>query len=131
MLKSKLIANILELILDGDKEGIDSKSQLKYLSESDYEYTSSGVFVEFKHKSGIEKYKTDKSDLILDGVEIKSTELEIGADCTLFFKNGLINNLEIWSFSGNYPKKELSDYELTQKWENSPERKIIVNKTSG
>ena len=131
MLKSKFIANILELLLDGDKEGIDAKSQLEYLSESDYEYTGSGVFIGFEHKSGIEKYKADKSNLILNGVKIKSTELEIGADCTLFFINGLIDNLEIWSFSGNYPKKELSDYELTQEWENSPERKIIVNKTSG
>ncbi len=131
MLKSKFIANILELLLDGDKEGINAKSQLEYLSESDYEYTGSGVFIGFEHKSGIEKYKSEKSDLILDGVGIKSTELKIGADCTLFFTNGLIDNLEIWSFSGNYPKKELNDYELTQEWENSPERKIIVNKTSG
>ena len=131
MLKSKFIENILELLLDGDKDGIDAKLQLEYLSESDYEYTGTGVFIGFEHKKGIEKFKADKSDLILDGVGIKSTELEIGADCTLFFTNGLIDNLEIWSFSGNYPKKELSDYELTQKWENSPERKIIVNKTSG
>ncbi|WP_055437654.1 hypothetical protein [Lacinutrix algicola] len=131
MLKSEFISNILELLLDGDKEGIDAKLQLEYLTESDYEYTGSGVFIGFEHKNGIEKFKADKSDLILDGVRIKSTELEIGADCTLFFKNGLIDNLEIWSFSGNYPKKELSDYELTQEWKNSPDRKIIVNKTSG
>lgn len=131
MIKSKFIGNILELLLDGDKEGINAKSQLGYLSETDYEYTGSGVFIGFEHKSGIEKYKVDKSDLILNGVVIKSTELEIGADCTLFFKNGLIDNLEIWSYSGDYPKKDLCDYELTQEWQNSPRRKIKANKTSG
>jgi hypothetical protein len=131
MLKSKFIANILELLLDGDKEGINAKSQLEYLFEADYEYTGSGVFIGFEHKSGIEKYKSEKSDLILDGVGIKSTELEIGADCTLFFIDGLIDNLEIWSFNGEYPNNELSNYELTQEWKNSPEKKIIVNKTSG
>ena len=55
---------------------------------------------------------------------IKSSELEIGADCTLFFKDGLISYLEIWSYSGNYPKKELIDYELTQQWKGSPKRKV-------
>ncbi|WP_452232685.1 hypothetical protein [Lacinutrix sp. MEBiC02595] len=131
MLKSKFITNILELLLDGDKDGINGKLQLEYLSESGYEYTGSGVFIGFEHRNGIEKYKADKNDLILDGLKIKSSELEFGADCILFFKNGIIDNLEIWSNSGNYPKKELSEYELTQEWENSPEKKIIVNKTCG
>jgi len=121
----------MKLILDGDNDGMKAKLQLEYLSESDYEYTGSGVFIGFEHKSGIEKHKLDENDLILNGVGIKSTDLEIGADCTLFFTDGLIDNLEIWSFSGKYPNKELSNYELTQEWENSPEKKIIVNKTSG
>ena len=56
MLKSKFTATILELLLDGDKEEINAKSQLKYLSESDYEYTGSGVFIGFEHKSKIKNY---------------------------------------------------------------------------
>ncbi len=131
MLKSEFVTNILELLLDGDKEVINAKSQLKYLIESDYEYTGSGVFIGFKHNIGIKKYKIKESNLILSGVDIKSTELEIGADCTLFFSDGLIDNLEIWSFCGKYPDRELNNYELTQVWENSPEKKIIVNKTCG
>lgn len=123
MLKSKFIANILELLLDRDVEGINTKPQVKYLIESDYEYTSSGVFIRFKHKSGIEKYKADQSDLILDGVGIKSTELEIGADCTLFFTNGLIDTLEIWSLNGKYPNQELNNYVLTQEWKIQPKGK--------
>jgi len=124
MLKSKFIADILELLLDGDKEGIKAKSQIEFLTESDYEYTGSGVFVGFEHSNGIQKYRCEKDDLILDGVEIKSSELEIGANCTLFFTNGIIDNLEIWNYGGTYPNTELKKYELTQTWENSQGRKI-------
>ena len=126
MLKSKFISDIFELLLDGDEDGIKAKSQIEFITESDYEYTGSGVFIGFEHKKGIEKYRCEKNDLILDGVEIKSSELEIGANCTLFFSNGIIDNLEIWSFGGDYPNSELTKYELTQVWKNSP-RKAIKN----
>jgi hypothetical protein len=126
MLKSKFISDIFELLLDGDEDGIKAKSQIEFITESDFEYTGSGVFIGFEHKKGIEKYRCEKNDLILDGVEIKSSELEIGANCTLFFSNGIIDNLEIWSFGGDYPNSELTKYELTQVWKNSP-RKAIKN----
>lgn len=125
MLKSKFITDVLELLLDGDNDGIKARSQIKFITESDYEYTGSGVFVGFEHQSGIEKYRCEKNNLILNGVEIKSSELEIGAKCSLFFKNGLIDYLEIWSCDGIYPQTELTKYELTQVWENSPRKKII------
>jgi len=124
MLKSKFISDILELLLDGNLGGIKAKSQIEFITESDFEYTSSGVFIGFEHKNGIEKYRCEKNDLILDGVEIKSPELEIGANCTLFFSNGIIDNLEIWSFGGDYPKSDLTKYELTQVWGNSPQKTI-------
>jgi hypothetical protein len=124
MLKSKFIADILDLLLDGDRDGIKAKSQIEFITESDYEYTGTGVFIGFKHKNGIEKHRSEKDDLILDGVEIKSSELQIGANCTLFFSNGMIDHLEIWSFSSTYPKTELKEYELTQVWENSPGKTI-------
>lgn len=124
MLKSKFISDILDLILDGDEAGIKAKSQIQFISESDYEYTVAGVFVGFQHENGIEKYRCEKNDLILDGVEIKSPELEIGANCTLFFSDGIIDNLEIWSYGGDYPKSDLTKYELTQVWENSPQKTI-------
>ncbi|MGY5353627.1 hypothetical protein [Wenyingzhuangia sp. IMCC45467] len=130
MLQSKFISNILELLLDGE-EIINAKLQLEYLFESDYKYTDSGVFISFDHKIGIEKYKVNKNNLVLNGVGIKSTELETEAECLLFFKNGLIEYLEIWSPGNNYPRKELKNYELTQEWNNSSGRKIIVEKTSG
>ena len=128
MLKSKFIADILELLLDGDNDGIKAKSQIEFITESDYEYTGSGVFIGFEHNSGIEKYRCKDDDLILDGVEIKSSELEIGANCTLFFTNGIIDNLEIWNYGGAYPNTELKEYELTQIWDNSPMKTIKRNK---
>ena len=131
MLKSKFISNILELLLDGEEEIINAKLQLKYLFESNYKYTDSGVFISFDYKIGIEKYKVNKNNLVLSGVVINSTELEIEAECLLFFKNGLIEYLEIYSSDENYPRKELKNYELSQEWNNSPGRKIIVEKTSG
>jgi hypothetical protein len=124
MLKSKFIADILELLLDGDSYGIKTKPQIDFITESDYEYTGNGVFIGFEHTNGIEKYRFEEVDLIIDGVEIKSSELEIGANCTLFFSNGIIDNLEIWNYGGTYPNTELKDYELTQIWEGSEGKKI-------
>ena len=124
MVKSKFIQDILTLLLDGDKAGEEVKGQLDFISEAEFEYTGVGVFISFEHADGIENFKATKTDLILNGVTIKSTELEIGADSTLFFKNGLVDYLELWSYNGEYPKHELSEYELKQEWVGSPERKI-------
>ena len=124
MIKSRFIQDILALLLDGDKEGMETKRQIDFISESKFDYTGAGVFISFDHSDGIEKYKAEKPDLILNGVTIKSPELEIGADSTLFFKNGLVDYLELWSFDGVYPKNEILEYELTQEWKGSPMRKI-------
>ncbi|WP_321281154.1 hypothetical protein [Marinifilum fragile] len=90
----------------------------------DFNYTGVGLFVSFKHLDGIEKYKLDESDLMLNGVLIKSTQLKIGAEASLFFKNGLIDYMEIWSFDGEYPEKELDNYKLKQTWQGSAQRTI-------
>ncbi|WP_242927680.1 hypothetical protein [Pontibacter vulgaris] len=124
MVKSQFIKDILTLLLDGDKEGVEAKKQIDFLTESKIDYTGVGVFISFKYEKGIEKFKATKSDLILNGVTIKSPILKRGADTTLFFKDGLIDNLEIWSFDGEYPQKELNEYELKQEWEGSPRRDI-------
>jgi len=100
------------------------KGQLDFISETEFEYTDVGVFISFDQEPGIEEFKASKADLILHGVSIHSPELEIGADSTLFFKNGLIDHLELWSFGGGYPQHQLRQYELRQAWDNSPQRKI-------
>jgi len=60
----------------------------------------------------------------LNGVEIESSELELGAEAMVIIKNGLIDYLEIWSYNGEYPEKELTSYTLTQQWIGSPGRQI-------
>ncbi len=124
MLTSKFISHILELLLEGDEDVMNAKSQIQFIANIDYQYTRSGVFITFENRPGIEKYRCYKNNLVLDDVEIKSPQLEIGANCILFFKNGLIDYLEIHSFGGDYSDTELSTYELTQVWVSSPKRII-------
>ena len=63
---------------------------MELLTETDYEYTGLGVFVSFEPLYVSEKYKSTIPNLILNGVTLKSSELNIGAECTLFFINGVI-----------------------------------------
>jgi hypothetical protein len=126
MITSKYILDILELLLDGDNDGITARGQLAFSSEDNFEYTDSGLFVRFSHSDGISKYKASKQDLILNGIKIQTTEYPIEADATLFFKDGLITYLEIWCYLGNYPKQDLTKYTLTQIWENSPNKTITT-----
>jgi hypothetical protein len=124
MIKSKYILDILNLLLDGDNEGLSARNQIPFLSEDNFEHTGSGLFVGFSHSENIFKHKIAKSDLVLNGVKITTAEFPIEADATLFFRNGLIDNLEIWCSFGEYPQQELTKYTLKQVWENSP-NKII------
>ncbi|THU38044.1 hypothetical protein FAM09_15275 [Niastella caeni] len=119
MIKSKYISDILELLLDGDIDGLSAKQQLPFITEDDFEYTGGGLFVRFSYSNKIINYKVLNPDLILNGVKIQTTEFPIEADATLFFRNGLINHLEIWCYLGDYPKQDLTKYTLTQIWENS------------
>jgi len=127
MIKSKFIRDILDLLSDGDSFGQSVREQINYLTEKSYNYTGVGLFVDFSHDPGIEKLKTNNEKLILNGVIIRSKEIELGAEATVFCDNGLIDYLEIWSHDGVYPKKELETYTLTQEWTGSPGRKIVVD----
>ena len=124
MIKSKYIYDILDLLLDGDEEGISAREQLSLITENDFEYTGIGVFVNFSHDSEIENYKLPSESLILNGVLIETTEFPLEAEATLFFTDGKINYLEIWCHYGEYPKQDLKKYTLTQKWKNSPAKRI-------
>jgi hypothetical protein len=125
MIKSKFISDILDLILDGDDIG-DVRNQKDYLTEKDYEYTGVGLFVNFSYVDGIDKFKAKNENLIIDGLVIKSKELKIGASVTMFFIDGLVNYINIWSYDGIFPKNELETYTLTQEWIGSPGRQLIV-----
>ena len=126
MIKSKFISDILELLLDGDELGLLAKRQLPYLTENKFKYTGSGLFVNFTQSAEIINYTTLPLNFVLDGVKIETKEFPIEANATLFFKNGVIDLLEIWCYLGNYPNQNLTKYTLTQIWVNSP-NKIRTN----
>ncbi len=128
MIKSKFIIDILDLLLDGDDDGLKLRHQLDYLTDENYNYTGTGLFVTFSHNDNISKKRIQKDKFVLNGLLIKSSDLEIGADATIFITNGIIDYLEIWSQSGNYPMSELTDYVLTQDWDAFPKRQIISKK---
>lgn len=116
MIKSNYIINLL---LDSDKDGLFARQQISFLTETEFEFTGSRLFVYFDHNTGIERFKTDNNSLVLNGVTIKSVEHQIEAQATLFFKNGLIDNLEIWCYEGEYPQEDLKNYILILTWLNS------------
>jgi hypothetical protein len=129
MIKSRYITDILELLLDGDKDGLLAKQQIPFLYDSNYDYTGQGVFVRFEHDIKIEEYRLE-NEFYLCGVKIQTEEYTIEADAILFSKDGLIDYLEIWCYNGeDYPKKDLMKYTLTQNWMNSP-TKIFSNETT-
>ncbi len=128
MIKSRFILDILDLLLDGDEEGLIIRQQVEWLTDANYNYTGSGLFVGFSHDMNALEKRIEADNLILNGVQIISTELKNGADATLFLSNGIIDYLEIWSQDGRYPYKELSDYILNQVWINSPKRQLTKNK---
>src|SRR4051812_45846985 len=124
MIESKLVSDILDLLLDGDNNGRALRPQIDFLSDTHYNYTGVGLFVTFSHIEQIIKHRSTPEEIILNGVDIKDEANNIDADATLFIKNGFIDCLEIWSKTGDYPKNELESYTLTQIWIGSPGREI-------
>lgn len=128
MIKSKYIFDIIDLLLDGDEEGIMARRQIEFLTEKEIIFTGPGAFIYFSNTEQIEKYKVKNIDLNITGVVINSPELKLGADAHIFLKNGIINYLEIYSRDSSYPKYELQEYIITQEWVGSPNRKIESTK---
>jgi hypothetical protein len=124
MIQSQFIKDVLDLLLDDDKLGLDLRKQLPFLTDVEYEYTIAGVFVTFSHSDEVSKFKVSVEGTFIDGVEINSTELGIEAEAILFVKGGIINFLEIWSYVGEYPTRDLSQYFLRQSWRDSPKRQL-------
>jgi hypothetical protein len=115
MIDSKYISDILEKIIETENDHDLLKSQLEYMVIQDYKYTWTGLFVHFEKQNKIETFKVTE-DKILNGLIIKSPELELDAEATLFIKDGIIDYLEIWSHSGKYPNHEIQEYKLIQGW---------------
>lgn len=117
MIKSNFVADVVELLLDGNPDGIASRPQLALISDTLYGYTSRGMFVSFSHPDNISSYKSTKADLTLQGVKITSPELEFEAEATLYFKKGIIDRMEISCSRDAYPRCELTKYTLVQLWD--------------
>ncbi len=117
MVQSRYISDILDLLLDVDDSGLDARNQLPYITEEDFEYTGGGLFVGFTHSKEINNFRVRLPELILDQVKIISSEFPIEANATLFFKDGIIDYLDIWCYLGDYPKQELKHYTMTQCWQ--------------
>ena len=130
MIKSFYIRNILDLLLDGDEYGAFARQQMPFLEDTVYDFTSSELFVSFEHLQGIESFKVDKPNLVLNGVKIETDEYPIEADATIFFKQGLIDYLEIWCYKGDYPKRDLTRYTLTQIWNTTIKKTMTVQETT-
>lgn len=124
MIKSNFIADIIDLLLDGDADGETSRLQLALITDTVYGYTSGGLFVSFSHPESIKPYKCTKDDLILNGVKITSDGLDFEADATLFFRNGIMDHMEISCCQGVYPRRDLTCYSLTQAWDGAPGRSV-------
>lgn len=122
-IKSEFVRNILTLLFDEVGEDDGNMKNLNYLIDSKYEYTGQGVFVSFSYEMGVENYQL-KSNGIYNGVVIESTDFEGEAEAIAFTKDRMVNYLEIWSYNGSYPKKELSSYVITQRCEGSPGRSL-------
>ena len=123
MIRSIYISDILDLLLDVDDLGQQARFQIDFLTEKNYDYTGVGFFLSFEHSKGIEQYRLTTDKTVINGVEIKSTEFDIGAEAMVFITDGLIDYLEVWSYSGQYPTRELTNYTLSQGWTNGRERK--------
>jgi hypothetical protein len=127
MIGSTFIFNILDLLLDGDDLGKAARPQIEYLTDAVYDYTSVGLFVTFQCSEEIVKFGMGEDRIILEGVTITSPELQIGAATILYINKGIIDVLEIWSYDGEYPRKELASYILKQQgtWGSGREIKMM------
>jgi hypothetical protein len=126
MIKSQLIKDTLDLLLDSNEDAKLAREQLNHLTDVNYNYSDIGVFIKFSHTNEATKYRVAESDLMLNGVAIQSPDLKAEADATLFFVDGVIDYLELWTRDGEYPEKDLKTYVITQEWEGAPGRQIAV-----
>ncbi len=129
MIISPYIKNIMDLLIDDDEYGLLYRPQLDYITDDKYDYTNgSGLFVTFTTDDRINLLRQNKDTNVIDGVTIKSIENGLVAKAILHIKNGLIDSLEIWCVTNNYPDNDLDKYTLQQDWVGWSNRQIVVDK---
>jgi hypothetical protein len=121
MIKSEFVSNIVELTVEGEKFEDILFEQIRHLTEKEVEHTGVGLYVYFKYEPEIEKYRLTELQLTelfggfaqrLEKFELINSEINVLADTTIHFSNGLIDCLEIWNKLGDYPREELVTYKL-------------------
>lgn len=127
---SRFYLDLLDLLLDGDAEGIFFRHHMHLLRVSSHIYTGVSVWVTLSYTENISVPRYHKDVGVLDGVTIYSASVPLSASASLHYKNGLIECIEILGHGSEYPKKQLTSYTLVQDWVGSPHRRIKRNQLS-
>ncbi len=137
MINSQYILDILDLAFDDHAESELLRKQVPFLTITDTDHTGIGAFIHFSTADQIQQFKLDTSNAtnfdiegnptsMVDGIEIKNSELSILADAIIHLKNGIIDHLEIWNKCGkDYVKTDPEHYQLDQIWLDKNKRRTI------
>jgi len=121
MIKSELISNILELTVEGEPFENQLFEQIELLADYRFEHTGIGMYIHFEVDEKAKVHQLSKSQLKemfgnfnhdLTKFELINTSINVLADLTIHFTDGIIDCLEIWNKLGEYPKEELLTYQL-------------------
>ena len=118
-----LVRDILDLAFDAPDAPAELREQLLHVRELEHEPTGVGYFVYFMHAPA-ELHSDSQGSW--DGPDLECTGLADHAQTIVHLKNGFIDNLEVWSVSGDFPKELPASYRLTQNWHGAPARWIVV-----
>jgi hypothetical protein len=102
--------DIIEQLVSCMPDGNNLLHQIDLLSLEGLEHNGKEVL--YRYKSAHTPEKKYGENVVLDGLEISSSELDSGASAAVFLKNGLISFLQILAHSGEFPEDELTDYTL-------------------
>lgn len=107
---TKFQRDIIEKLISCIPEENHLLCQIDQLSLVGLEHNGNEIL--YKYKSAQIPERLSSENVVFDGLEIFSSELNSGASAAVFLKNGLISFLQILSHSGEFPDRELTDYTL-------------------
>lgn len=110
MIFSKFQRDIIEHLVSCLPDKNYLLEQIDFLKLEGLEHNGKEVL--YRYKTAYIPEKQNGENIILDGLEILSSELNSSASAAVFLQNGLICFLQIFSHSGEFPVKELTNYTL-------------------
>lgn len=102
--------DIIEKLISCIPEESHLLCQIDQLSLVGLEHNGKEIL--YKYKSAHMPEHLSGDNIVFDGLEIFSSELNGSASAAVFLKNGLISFLQILSHAGEFPDRELTDYTL-------------------